>query len=446
MPRTIICTTGTSIAGGPINDASEKAYLNAIRDRVQWQRTQCSPLQFLQCVSAESNSLLALKLAPEDNVALLHTETPDGRICAEELSRLLQSDIGCSVSLSRIEGLQVTDASRFRKTGIQCLFQELDRLVTAAAGRDVTLNATGGFKAVVPYLTLFGLVHHLPVVYLFERSASLITLPPAPFTFDYEAVSRAAYALRILEERTTMPRAEFFQLIPGLEYHERERIEPLIEDVGNDHVMPSVFALLILQHAQLGQARIFLSTNAKHALDTSSGQTRSQFLFMLSRLHDPLWRAGKHHVFKGTDLTVYKPGNTSERAACILRGHTVYVCELLQHDEYRRILPGKRSADYDLSTFTEWFPPDEAASLPTSEEERYVQLIKENKDIKQLCEHALAENQKLITQRDAALRERNDALQATDAARAELAHLKATQPRGFSAIWFGIRTLFAPHR
>jgi hypothetical protein len=72
----------------------------------------------------------------------------------------------------------------------------------------------------------------------------------------------------------------------------------------------------------------------------------------------------------GTDLTVYKPGNTSECMAAIVRGDRVYVCELLPHGVYERMLPTKRVADYTLSEFTLWsLPPGEEP--PSSEEEAF---------------------------------------------------------------------------
>jgi CRISPR/Cas system-associated protein Csm6 len=56
--------------------------------------------------------------------------------------------------------------------------------VQISAGHQIILNATGCFKSVVPYLTLRGLLYRLNVVYIFEQSNALLTLPPAPIHFD----------------------------------------------------------------------------------------------------------------------------------------------------------------------------------------------------------------------------------------------------------------------
>ena len=99
------------------------------------------------------------------------------------------------VQLHEIPGLQVTDHDRFRREGIDNLFKILDDISKPRLDRgqhDVWLNVTGGFKSVVPYVTLFGLLYRLPVVYIFERSNTLITLPPAAINFDFERLARWA--------------------------------------------------------------------------------------------------------------------------------------------------------------------------------------------------------------------------------------------------------------
>ena len=170
----VICTAGTSVAQGVEWRGDEKAYRDGIRQRIQ----RLQPGDILRLASAETNSLAKLKITQGDEVALLHSETPDGRICAEEVARLAEKHFETAPTLREIAGLQVTDAQRFRRIGVQNLFSVLAELHSHRP--DVVLNATGGFKAVVPYLTLYGLMHRLQVIYLFERSDSLITTAAGP--------------------------------------------------------------------------------------------------------------------------------------------------------------------------------------------------------------------------------------------------------------------------
>lgn len=384
--RTLICTAGTSVAerANPLSrHASPDVYRDAMNQRVETLRRELpDPKAFLARVSAETNSLQAFRLNRDDRVVLLHTETPDGLICAEKIADLLSPLLDQPARLRQIKGLQVTDAVRFRREGIQNLIAALDDLNSAGAAdnTDVILNVTGGFKGVVPYVTLYGLLKQLPVVYLFEQSSGLIHLPPAPISFDYERLARARVALQAIQRRIHMPREEFYKAIPGLDYHERQSFEPLLEDaaeLGKDQVTLSPFGLLFASDAQAEVAEVFLSPNAQRQFEQSQATVREQFAFMLQRVGDPLWRRGKQHNFAGTDLAVFKPGNTSERMACIIRDRRIYVCELLRHDEYERVLPTRKQHSYQIKQFTAWTPPPDL-SIPQSDQEIVSRLQAEN--------------------------------------------------------------------
>ncbi len=382
--RKLFCTTGTSIAGGLAFDGNPNAYRDAIRKRLASLESQYpDPSDFLRRASAETNSLVALEAAEGDSVFLLCTETEDGTICAEEAGALLDAQRHLNCQVQKIEGLQVADASRFRRVGAQNLFATLDRLCgesAVGADADVVLNVTGGFKSVVPYVTLFGLLHRLPVVYLFERSKSLLRLPPVPVNFDYERLGQAMDALALLEREGAIPREKFFQAIPGLDFHGRDWYECLLEEDGG-LVTISGFGSLLLKSRAREQAQVFLGPSARTQYESSSGLSRKQFTFMLDRAGDPLWRKAKVHNFVGTNLTVFKPGNTSERMACIVRGARVYVCELLQHDQYERILPSKRAERYSLGEFVPWVRPTDTEPSAATEEEAYRELHQRNEEI-----------------------------------------------------------------
>jgi putative CRISPR-associated protein (TIGR02619 family) len=381
--RTIICTTGTSIAFR-IPYGEEKNYRQAIQKRLAELRSDPDDKTFLIRVSAESNSLHNLKTTQEDRVVFLHTETPDGKICTEEVKRLIDRHMGVSAQLREIEGLQVKDAKRFRQVGIQSLFATLDELcgpLLDNPNEEVILNATGGFKSVVPYITLYGLLYRLPVVYIFETSETLLSLPPAPIHFDYERLHQAMDAMVSLQEQGVMKKEAFFEAIPGLGYHDREWYESLLEEDEQRDVTLSAFGMLLLKDLTHGQAEVLISPQAQRTYEESEGVAKEQFTFMLERAGNPLWRQGKKHSFHGTDLAVYKPGNTAERMACIMRPGKIFVCELFAaHDDYERILPQKHVSDYDLKSFQQWYRPVGIEASPTTEEAAFRRLYKELDD------------------------------------------------------------------
>jgi putative CRISPR-associated protein (TIGR02619 family) len=375
--RLFICTAGTSIAGGrPFND-DPKEYRNEICKRLADLEQKCSDeTEFLHQASAEANSLLSLQVCEEDRVVFLSTETHDGKICAEESGRLLNEKRRINFEVLQIEGLQVSDPTRFRRVGVQKLFEALGRQCgnLADSGRpEVILNVTGGFKSVVPYVTLYGLLQQLPVVYLSEHSKALLRLPPVPVNFDYERLGQAMDALELLRREDVIPKERFFSAIPGLDYHGRDWYECLLEE-DDGYVTISAFGSLFLKLRAKEQAKVLIGPSASRQYDASSGIAKDQFTFMLERVADPLWRKGKVHSFGGTDLTVFKPGNTSERMAAVVRGSKIYVCELLRHDEYERVLSSKRADQYQLNEFQTWVKPSSVAAPPSSEEEAYREL------------------------------------------------------------------------
>jgi putative CRISPR-associated protein (TIGR02619 family) len=379
--RHIICTAGTSVKPANVKfDESQKGlYRDAIRSRMsELEKTCASRREFREKISAEIKSLEFLKVNGDDAVYLLHTDTEDGKICAEFISDIALAEFGVACQLKKILGLQVTDADRFRKVGIDNLFKTLKE-ITAEIEHDpdqkVILNVTGGFKSVVPYITIFGLMHRFDVSYVFEYSPSLITMPPIPVQFDFERMGRAAGAIDKLRTEGVAKQDSFFSWIPDLPFPERKWFECLLEVDEQDNVTLSALAEQLLFAREEDKTQIMLSGSAKKELNSVDGIDRELLEILLLKLKDPMWRKQKIHSFSGTDLSVYKPGNTGHRAAGFLKGNTFYVCELFHsHDKYESSLKGKKRKDYALPEFISWNPGSEdSASI---QEELVTELLK----------------------------------------------------------------------
>ena len=377
----IICTTGTSIARGVqrLDEVGVKKYNQLIKNRVDVEQKKSKKSDdFIRTISAEMNSLNSFGLDKSDKVVLLHTETEDGLICAENIALLIKKCFNLDSALVKVNGMQVNDALRFRKEGIQNLFKELDRLIYGYSPENIVLNGTGGFKGVVPYLTLYGLLNRISTLYLFEFSNELIKLPPVPISYDYDRLNKAYKALEKIDIESFIPEETFFKLIPDLKYEDRPWFESLIEDIGDGEVTMSPFALIMWESMRKNEGQIYLSKQALKSYTNSSGQVREQFNFMLSRITNPLWRNDKIHPCKGSDMEFYKPGNTSERIAAITKGNDVYICELMQHAEYEKKISTCQKKNYNTKEF-ELFIFNENESIPDSEE-FIVQKLNKEKD------------------------------------------------------------------
>jgi putative CRISPR-associated protein (TIGR02619 family) len=201
MSRHIICTVGTSLltnrddrpwagwnprTSDPLPDAADVERWLAGADPVK--------------ASAETNTLRVLDLSGRDCLSLLHSDTPEGRFCAEALRGLYHRQCH-QVSLEQIGRLGY-GAATFT-AGLKSLVDIALRLVREARrqGRQPLFCATGGFKAEIAFLNLLGALLEIEVAYIHELHRELIRLPRLPLTWDSGFVSRHESFFRWLDEQ-----------------------------------------------------------------------------------------------------------------------------------------------------------------------------------------------------------------------------------------------------
>ena len=84
----------------------------------------------------------------------------------------------------RVSGLQVHDAAEFRRRGVVEYCRRCWQAVHDYGAEFVVLNPTGGYKALVPYTVLVGMLKRVPCRYIFEQSDALLELPPLQVEFE----------------------------------------------------------------------------------------------------------------------------------------------------------------------------------------------------------------------------------------------------------------------
>ncbi|WP_124728332.1 putative CRISPR-associated protein [Staphylospora marina] len=140
--------------------------------------------------SAETHSLHRMNVAPEDVLYFLVSDTLQGELCGEALVRISQKLWKAKAEIRVLEGLQVSDPELFRRKGVYSLVRTVKERIDHHGRKNTKfiLNATGGFKATIPYMTMVGLIEGIPVQYIYERASALIELPAAPLRFDKPAL------------------------------------------------------------------------------------------------------------------------------------------------------------------------------------------------------------------------------------------------------------------
>ncbi len=401
MNKLVICTTGTSIANACSSQRDLLRQPKAWDDDAEPLRREIS--EFLRrpendlrqqsvrrAICAEMNSLDRLEIKSSDRVVLLTSDTAQGRVCAEMIKKVIVEAYSLSngqVEIRMVEGLQVHSARKLREEGLKNLIKILlDDYLTKGEIRyayDIILNATGGFKGTVPFLTILGMLYGKRTVYTFEFANELITLPPLPFSFDLGLYNRVKPALDLLDNEIAVPEQTFLSKVVGYVPTERDLFMTFTEpfDEGRVTISPLASCLLRIDTKKT----LFVSERVMDILKGSKGTHKIHLERMLSKSIDPLWRNSHLDTWNVTDLLVIKERN-GERIAGFNKGGSFHVTHAFgEHDDYKRILGDYWKKDFLGVKFLPWQPSDDVAADEKNSDavaEERDKLIVESRELK----------------------------------------------------------------
>lgn len=206
-----------------------------------------------ESASAELQSIAKIQAELQDDiqVRLLASDTIASRLAAEILADetatsvlgdqvLVEFDAGTDV----IKGLQVENPKVFTNEGMTSLIQKIDAISANAGGwQSVAINITGGFKATVPYLTIWAQLYRVPLYYNFEDTDALIKIPQAPLVIDWGLMERHSDMLMQIAngiENWSAFRNQHYQAVHDLEafievYEEDALLSPIGEIFWNHY-------------------------------------------------------------------------------------------------------------------------------------------------------------------------------------------------------------------
>lgn len=312
-------------------------------------------------MSAEINSLFRMGLKEGDKILFLSSDTDECEAISLAIADEIEKRKGCDVSIKRIKGLQTTDGKEFERVGITELTEViLDEVEKNRWQYNIVLNATAGFKAVVPYITFIGMIFNLRIMYIFEQSESLIELPPIPVDFDVKRLERLEPVIDdIMDDYISR---EDFQDKTGLSYDEmRDYIgDILVEEDGHLTLRPTG-RILYKRYLQRRGYQIYISERVQKKLKSGQYDT-SKFTSLFKKMRDPIHLASKRHPEikeKGRiELECYKEGSTSERIFYYVDNKTVNICDIFMHEEYERALKNRDislcRSDFENTLFGEF--------------------------------------------------------------------------------------------
>lgn len=345
--RTILVTVGTSLLSNAKRDLkvehpSHQQLANYLRHTDAGKAT------------AETNSLSRL-LQEGDHVVFLHSQTDEGKQCAEALRRHYEGQ-GSPARLQEVPDLTYAE-SRFKMRGLRSLVATLIDLIRRERqqGRQVLINATGGFKAEIAYATLVGLLFDVPVYYIHEAFRDVIEMPPTPISWDYTLLANYEEFFEWLDS-DLRPSTEVDKRLGGLPAEIRLL---LTEEEGFTLLSPTGEAFYEAYRERLAQAEyvpILLSAQAWGTYRANAPDLRQLFDRVLKKLKlRELWITSADRV-RNCDCLVFPRGHRDERVF-FFEGEDgkVHVCELARHSDrsYDRLITrGVRRDAY--ADFQEW--------------------------------------------------------------------------------------------
>jgi putative CRISPR-associated protein (TIGR02619 family) len=172
--------------------------------------------------SAEMVSIEKLDLDKEnDEIYLIATDTSDSVFCAKMLQNWLKDkgykkitfDIENKTGI--IDKLQVYKKDDY-EIGLENLLEYIIGLLNN--NEEFIFNITGGYKGVIPYLTIIAQIINAKIVYLFEESEDLLDIPNLPINFDDQVADLYMgylndFVLKIIDNNEVVNKLQEMKLI-----------------------------------------------------------------------------------------------------------------------------------------------------------------------------------------------------------------------------------------
>lgn len=277
--------------------------------------------------SAEIKSIIYLKQRYE-NIKFIPicTDTILSPLGAEIINDLfLENNIDVE-SPKIIEDLQVSDYKRF-KNGLKNLINTLDKFSYEGKFYDTILNITGGFKGVIPYMTIYGQVNKIPIFYIFEFTNELIEIPQLPIDIDYNVFEKDWKKFYLLDSENTLQKDRL-----GREFLKQyENLLEIIDDMVSFNPLGQ-----ILWNRYKKDNFIFFTT------DEIEKKIKN-----LKNVEDILKRKFIENFDAKTEEKnghkVYDDGNNQNRIFYFKDDNHFYIYEVFEnHDRYERYLNSNR--------------------------------------------------------------------------------------------------------
>lgn len=170
--------------------------------------------------AAEISSLVKIQALVKDDleISLLSTDTILSFLAATILKDVFiekysqQSPSMEVKQIKAVNGLRVEKRKTFEQDGVVGLINAIDRESEGYYG-NMVFNMTGGYKAIIPYLTIMAQINNVPLYYTFEETEhvkeELLRIPQAPIDIKWELFEEHWEQFSLLEGGDIRQKSEF---------------------------------------------------------------------------------------------------------------------------------------------------------------------------------------------------------------------------------------------
>ena len=148
--------------------------------------------------SAEIDSIIKIanEYRKDCTVYLIATDTIQSPICADYIKKWFElhpQEFISNIHFRKtndfiINDLQVKEKSAFEKSGLTNLFSRINT-IAGWYWDNIVFNITGGYKALIPYMSLIAQINNVPAYYNFQESKDdhfdLLKIPNIPINVDF---------------------------------------------------------------------------------------------------------------------------------------------------------------------------------------------------------------------------------------------------------------------
>ncbi|MBL7815764.1 MAG: hypothetical protein JNL70_12190 [Saprospiraceae bacterium] len=228
-----------------------------------------------------------------------------------------------NLNQDRIENLNI-DTIRHFKAGLTTLMTRFYVLLNTNGNEQLILNITGGYKAIIPYLTILGQVNKVVVKYIFEDTEELIEIPRLPLSLDESLFDKYTTEFTKLEN-DTLDISEHYQFV--------QEAESCLDIDGKECMLNSLgFALWEKYKSQ------FFTFKCSDDVWLEIGKQKDIQRILASKFYDSTERASKNkpelqHKF------MFKDGDNNNRIYYFEKNGVVFIYRTFEnHSEHEKFL------------------------------------------------------------------------------------------------------------